>query len=288
VVIGRNQLIEIGGGFRIPDVLKQSGARLVEVGTTNRVHLSDYAAAITEETPALLMRAHQSNFRIIGFTTEPSLSELAHLAHQHGLPLVDDLGSGVLLDTTRYGLGHEPTVMESLASGADLVCFSGDKLLGGPQAGIILGRADLIARLKKHPLARAIRADKLCLAALSATLRHYLIDEAEREIPIWRMISASPQALAERVKAWVSALGHGQVLPSQSTVGGGSLPDETLPTFVLAIESGSPNRLLERLRKADPPVIARLERDQVVFDPRTVLPEQDALLLKILAALIKP
>lgn len=283
VVIGRTQLIEIGGGFRIPDVLKQSGARLVEIGTTNRVHLSDYATAIAESAPALLLRAHQSNFRIIGFTTEPGLSELAHLAHQHGLPLVDDLGSGVLLDTARYGLSHEPTITESLAAGADLVCFSGDKLLGGPQAGIILGKGELVARLKKHPLARAIRADKLCLAALSATLLHYLKDEAESQIPVWRMIAAPLAELRQRAEHWAAGLGRGEVLSSRSAVGGGSLPEETLPTFVLALEVKAPHRLLERLRHATPPVIARLEAERVLLDPRTVLPEQEGELLKGLA-----
>ena len=282
VVIGRSQLIEIGGGFRIPDVMKQSGARLVEVGTTNRVHLNDYAAAIAESTPALILRAHQSNFRIIGFTTEPSLPELARLAHQHGLFLLDDLGSGVLLDTARYDLTHEPTIVESLQAGADLVTFSGDKLLGGPQAGIILGRAELVSRLKKHPLARAMRADKLCLAALSATLLHYLKDEAEREIPIWRMISASPDALMARAQGWAAALGRGEVLASRSAVGGGSLPEETLPTYVLALDSRSPNRLMERLRQTNPPLIARLEADRVLLDPRTVLPEQEPDLLRVL------
>ncbi len=283
VVIGRTQLIEIGGGFRIPDVLKQSGARLVEIGTTNRVHLSDYATAITESAPALILRAHQSNFRIIGFTTEPGLSELADLAHQHGLPLVDDLGSGVLLDTARYGLSHEPTVSESLAAGADLVCFSGDKLLGGPQAGIILGKAELVARLKKHSLARAIRADKLCLAGLSATLLHYLKDEAESHIPIWRMIAAQPAELHQRCMRWAAALERGEVLSSRSAVGGGSLPEETLPTFVLALESKAPHRLLEKLRQGTPPVIARLEAERVLLDPRTVLPEQEADLLQVLS-----
>ena len=283
VVIGRTQLVEIGGGFRIPDVLKQSGARLVEIGTTNRVHLSDYATAITESAPALILRAHQSNFRIIGFTTEPGLSELAHLAHQHGLPLVDDLGSGVLLDTARYGLSHEPTINESLAAGADLVCFSGDKLLGGPQAGIILGKAELVARLKKHPLARAIRADKLCLAGLSATLLHYLKDEAESHIPIWRMIAAQPAELRQRAMRWAAVLERSEVLSSRSAVGGGSLPEETLPTFVLALESKAPHRLQERLRQGTPPVIARLEAERVLLDPRTVLPEQEADLLQVLS-----
>jgi L-seryl-tRNA(Ser) seleniumtransferase len=192
---------------------------------------------------------------------------------------MDDLGSGALLDTACYGLGHEPMVQESLAAGADLVCFSGDKLLGGPQAGIVVGRAELMGKLKVHPLARAVRADKLCLAALSATLLHYLKDEAEREIPIWRMIAASPESLQARAESWASQLGLGQILPGRSTIGGGSLPGETLPTFLLALPSRSPDRLLARLRQAHPPIIARLENDQVVLDPRTVLPEQESALL---------
>ena len=279
VVIARSQLVEIGGGFRIPDVMKQSGARLVEIGTTNRVHLSDYEEALAEPGVALLMRAHRSNFRILGFTSEPSLKEMATLAHHAGLPLLDDLGSGSLLDTARYGLGHEPTVSESLTAEADLVCFSGDKLLGGPQAGILLGRSDLIAGLKKHPLARAIRADKLCLAALSATLLHYLKDEAEQAIPVWRMISASGDSLRQRAAAWAEALGQGEVSPSLSTVGGGSLPGETQPTFCLALTVRSPNRLMDQLRRAQPPVIARLDEDRLLLDPRTVLPEQDTILI---------
>jgi len=310
VVIGRSQLVEIGGGFRVPDVLKQSGAKLVEVGTTNRVHIADYEQAIAEGSVALVLRAHRSNFHISGFTSDPTLGELAAAAHLAGIPLVDDLGSGTLLDTARYGLGHEPMVQESLAAGADLVCFSGDKLLGGPQAGIIIGRAELVMRLKKHPLARAIRADKLCLAALSATLLHYLKDEAEREIPIWRMIAEPAEAVRQRAQAWQAALGQGEVLPSQSTVGGGSLPGEMLPTFVLALTVPHPNRFLARLREPHPnavsqrrpphqkstdgeaksfetgrglPVIARLEDDKVVFDPRTVLEEQEKILLPMLA-----
>jgi L-seryl-tRNA(Ser) seleniumtransferase len=285
VVIARSQLVEIGGGFRVPDVLKQSGARLLEVGTTNRVHLSDFEAAL-EEKPAMILRAHRSNFLLLGYVSEPGLRELAGLAHRAGIPLVDDLGSGSLLDTARFGLGHEPMVQESLAAGVDLVCFSGDKLLGGPQAGIIVGRADLVAALKKHPLARALRADKLCLSALSATLLHYLKDEAELQIPIWRMISASPEQLRTRAQDWARALGQGQVLPGESTVGGGSLPGEMLPTFLFALDVKSPNSLLARLRLASPPIIARLENDLVLLDPRTVLPEQeDALLVGIKMAL---
>jgi L-seryl-tRNA(Ser) seleniumtransferase len=200
---------------------------------------------------------------------------------------VDDLGSGALLDTARFGMQHEPTVFESLQAGADLVCFSGDKLLGGPQAGIILGKADLIAKLKKHPLARAIRADKLCLAALSATLLLYLKDKALQEIPIWQMISVTPQALKDRVEGWFVTLGMGEVIPSRSTVGGGSLPEETLPTFVLSLQVRSPNRVLERLRQYQPPVIARLEDEKIVFDPRTILPEQEQDLISAIRSVVK-
>ncbi len=182
VVISRTQLVEIGGGFRIPDVMKQSGAKLVEVGATNKVRLSDYKEAL-EEPAALIMRAHRSNFKIVGFTEEPELKEIVDVAHHANVPVLDDLGSGALLDTARYGLAHEPTVGESLSAGVDLICFSGDKLLGGPQAGIILGKKDLIDKIKKHPMARAVRADKTCLAGLTATLLHYLKDEAEQGNP---------------------------------------------------------------------------------------------------------
>jgi len=280
-VIARSQLVEIGGGFRIPDVMKQSGARLVEIGTTNRVHVHDYEGAI-EEKPALVMRAHRSNFQIIGFTSEPELAEIAAVTRQVGVPLLDDLGSGSLLDTVRFGLGHEPMVQESLQAGADLVCFSGDKLLGGPQAGIVVGRADLVSRLKKHPLARAVRADKLCLAALSATLLHYLKDEAEREIPIWRMIAAQPSEIKSQAERWATSLDTGTVIAGESTVGGGSLPGETLPTSLLALQVGKPHRFLKQLRSQHPPVIARTQDDNVLIDPRTVLPEQGEALLAAL------
>ena len=284
-VIARSQLVEIGGGFRVPDVMKQSGARLLEVGATNRVHLSDYETAL-EEKPALFLRAHRSNFRISGFVSEPELAEIAALAREAGIPLVDDLGSGALLDTRRFGLGHEPMVQESLAAGADLVCFSGDKLLGGPQAGIIVGRAALVDRLKKHPLARAVRADKLCLAALSATLLHYIKDEAEREIPIWRMIAASLEDIERRARAWESFLGQGDVIPGESTVGGGSLPGETLPTRLLALDVASPNRILARLRQGRLPVIARTQDARIVLDPRTVLEEQEKVMLESLQGVL--
>ena len=286
VIVSRSQLVEIGGGFRIPDVMRQSGAKLVEIGTTNRVHLSDYEEALSEPA-ALVLHAHHSNFRIIGFTKEPGQKEIADLAHSYGVIFADDLGSGVFLATERFGLAHEPTVQEALAAGADLVCFSGDKLLGGPQAGIIVGKADLLNRIKKHPLARAVRADKLCLAALAATLLHYAKDEAEREIPVWRMISASSGSLKKRARTWVTWLGQGKVMEGQSTIGGGSLPGETLPTWVLALSVSSVDKFMENLRREQVPVIARIENDQVLLDPRTVLPEQDRIVLDSLAKLLQ-
>ena len=221
------------------------------------------------------MRAHRSNFRLSGFTSEPQLAEIVAVAHQHEVPLLDDLGSGTLIDTARFGLEHEPTIQESLAAGADLVCFSGDKLLGGPQAGILLGRADLIARLRKHPTARAIRTDKLTLAALSATLLQYLRDEAERAIPIWQMIATNTDLLRERVQFWIDRLGTGEIIEGQSTVGGGSLPGESLPTTLLALETASAEHLMDTLRQQHPPIIARVEDDRVVLDPRTVLSHQE-------------
>lgn len=278
VIISRTQLVEIGGGFRVPDVMAQSGAHLVEVGTTNRVHLADYETAL-QESAALVLRAHHSNFRIIGFTNEPALREIVTLAHQHNVPFMDDLGSGAMLDTAKYGLAHEPTVQESLAAGVDLICFSGDKLLGGPQAGIILGRKVLLTIIRKHPLARAVRADKLCLAALSATLQHYLRDEADREIPIWQMIARTPETIKTRAQRWAEVIKQGDVIESKSTVGGGSLPEETLPTFVLALTVAQPNKFLGVLRSMNPPIIARVEDNQVLFDPRTVLPEEEGALL---------
>jgi L-seryl-tRNA(Ser) seleniumtransferase len=276
VLISRSQLVEIGGGFRVPDVMKQSGAKLVEVGTTNRTHLNDFKEAMDPSgKTALILRAHHSNFKIIGFTTEPSLDELCSL----GLPVVDDLGSGALLDTAAYGLAHEPMVQESIRAGAALVAFSGDKLLGGPQAGILVGQKDLVAKLKKHPLARAVRADKLCLAALTATLLHYLRDEATRAIPVWRMISMPLAGVEERARRWVAELGAGEVVEGASTVGGGSLPGETLPTQLVALAVKSPNAFAAKLRAQDPPIIARVAEDKVTLDPRTVLEEAEAALL---------
>jgi L-seryl-tRNA(Ser) seleniumtransferase len=290
VIISRGQLVEIGGGFRIPDVMRLSGAMLVEVGTTNRTYARDYEAAITEHTAAL-MRVHRSNFRLLGFVHEPSLVEMVQVAAGRDLHLFDDLGSGTLLDTAPYGLSHEPTIQESVLAGASLVSCSGDKLLGGPQAGIILGRASLIAQLKRFPLTRAMRVDKTTLAGLQATLRHYLLGEAADKVPVWRMISQAESSLQKRARAWVHKMkGLGvpaAVVPGYSTVGGGSLPGETLPTRLVALDVASPDAVASRLRSGDPPVIARIEEDRLVLDPRTVLPEQEAMLWQVVASAIQ-
>jgi len=283
VIISRGQLVEIGGGFRIPDVLRQSGARLVEVGTTNRTHLKDFQQALRPET-ALLLRVHSSNFRQVGFTAEVPLADMVSLAHEAGVPVLDDLGSGSLLDTTRYGLSPEPMVQQSLAVGADLVTFSGDKLLGGPQAGLIAGREALVAALRQHPLARALRVDKSTLAALQATLLHYVRGEAEKEIPVWQMIAMPLEVIAARAADWAAELrGHGisaLVVPAFSTVGGGSLPGEVLPTRALAVTHASPTALAAALRAADVPVVGRIAEDQLLLDPRTVTPGADGMLCR--------
>jgi L-seryl-tRNA(Ser) seleniumtransferase len=291
-IVSRGQLVEIGGGFRIPEIMRQSGARLVEVGTTNRTYLDDYRQAITPDT-AILLRVHTSNFRILGFTTAPSVEELARLAHEHGLIMIDDVGSGALLDTTRFGLAPEPMVQASLRAGADLVLFSGDKLLGGPQCGIITGRASPIARLRKHPLARALRVDKLTLAALEATLTHYLLGEAETEVPVWRMITTPPDALRARAEQWAQRLQAAGVACSvergESAVGGGSLPGEALPTWLVSIQPQPPQqdagRLALALRQAPTPVIARVEHDVLLLDPRTVQDDEvDMLIQEVISA----
>ncbi len=285
VIISRSQLIEIGGGFRIPDVMKQSGAKLHEIGTTNRVHISDYSDAL-QEPAALVMRAHHSNFKIIGFSTEPDLVDICKVAHAAAVPVLDDLGSGTFLDTARYGLQHEPTIIESLSAGADLVCFSGDKLLGGPQAGIILGRKQMVAKIKKHPLVRAIRADKICLAGLNATLFHYLKGEAEQKIPVWQMISRSVENIQISAHAWQQSIQHGDVISSHSTIGGGSMPEEMLPTYVLALTVRNPDQFVKQLRQLPLAIIARIENEHVLLDPRTVFPDQEQVLCAQLKTLL--
>lgn len=290
VIISRSQLVEIGGGFRIPDIMAQSGARLVEVGTTNRTYLRDYEQAVDPDRTGLLLSVHYSNYQITGFTAQPTLAELSALARRCRLPLLEDLGSGTLLDTLPFGLAHEPTLQESLAAGVDLITASGDKLLGGPQAGLILGKVALIEQLKKHPLIRALRVDKITLAALQATLLAYLEGKATTEIPVWRMISADVPTLARRAQKWrralldVPSLAHLslQVIESASTVGGGSLPGQTLPSQVLALAAPSIDALAAQFRRADPPVISRIENQRLLLDPRTVLPEQDKALIAVL------
>lgn len=282
-IISRGQLVEIGGGFRIPDVMRQAGPHLIEVGTTNRTYARDFEAAVSQET-ALLLRVHASNFRQVGFVHAPPLAELVEVAGRHGLPLVDDLGSGALLDTAAYGLAAEPTAQASVRGGASLVLFSGDKLLGGPQAGIILGRADLVRTLKKHPLVRALRPDKLTLAALGATLVHYVRGEAERKVPVWRMIAAPAEAIERRCRSLAATLPSATVVRVESTVGGGSLPGETLGSWAVALHAASINALAASLRTHGTPVVGRIEQGQLLLDLRTVLPEQDEQLTAALRA----
>jgi L-seryl-tRNA(Ser) seleniumtransferase len=257
VLVSRGELIEIGDGFRIPDVLERSGARLREVGTTNRTRVSDYEAAIGPQT-AVLLRVHQSNFRLVGFTEQPRLEELALVAQSHKLPLVDDLGSGALVD-----VGDEPTARASLAAGADLVCFSGDKLLGGPQAGIIVGGAELIERLRRHPLQRALRADKLTLAALEGTLQ--LAIDAPGEVPVIRMLREPAEEVRARAARLAKQVG-GQVEETVARAGGGSLPVTELPSFACAVEE----ELAERLRGSDPPIVAVVRDGRTLLDCRTI------------------
>jgi len=282
VAISRSQLVEIGGGFRIPEVMRLSGAKLLEIGTTNRTHLKDYEEAV-EDGANLFLLAHQSNFKIIGFTTMPLLTEISTLAKANSLPVVYDLGSGALLDVNEFGLENELTVQQALKEGADLVCFSGDKLLGGPQAGLIVGKADLIAKIRTHPFYRALRADKLCLAALNATLLEYLKGKAEEEVPVITMLSQKPEKLKERARHWQAHLGTGEVVESNSTIGGGSLPEQELQTWCLAITPNSAKRFTSRLRQFNPPVIARIENEKVLLDPRTVLPKDEEILLSHLS-----
>jgi L-seryl-tRNA(Ser) seleniumtransferase len=273
VAVSRGELIEIGGGVRIPEIVRRAGARLVEVGTTNRTRTSDFEAAVVDGRAKVVLRVHRSNFRLEGFTEDPDPAELATLAHAHGAIVIDDLGSGALLDTVAFGLAHEPMPGERLSAGADLVTFSGDKLVGGPQAGLIVGRADLVARLRKDPLARAMRPDKVTLAAVAATLALYRSGRAVAAIPIWRQIAAPGDVLEQRAEALAERVG-GRVVAVESTVGGGSLPGETLPSFGVALD-GPADRLLAALRRGSPCVVARIAEGSVLLDVRTVEPERD-------------
>jgi L-seryl-tRNA(Ser) seleniumtransferase len=274
VLVSRGELVEIGGGVRIPEIVRRAGARLIEVGTTNRTRVADFEGPLEEGRARLVLRVHRSNFRLEGFTEDPEPAALAALAHRHGAVVVDDLGSGALIDTALFGLSHEPMPAERLAAGADIVTFSGDKLVGGPQAGLVVGRADLVARIRKDPLARAMRPDKVTLAAVAATLGLYRSGRAETAIPVWQAISTSADELERRAEA-LAGRTAADVVPLESTVGGGSLPGEVLPSFGLALRGRSADRLLASLRRGSPSVIARIHDGRTVIDLRTVDPARD-------------
>jgi L-seryl-tRNA(Ser) seleniumtransferase len=292
VVISRGELIEIGGSFRIPEVIAKSGARLREVGTTNRTRLSDYERVINEQTRVIL-RTHPSNYRIVGFTERPALADLVRLARERNLPLFEDLGSGSLIDLTACGIRDEPTVSHSLAAGVSVVSFSGDKLLGGPQAGIILGRAEIIQRIKSNPMMRALRVDKLIFAALEATLDAYTSGRAAEEVPTLAALQTSKEAISRRARAFLrrarrlSNRLEWRLEDGSSVVGGGSAPQTELPTTLIIVTSpqASAAEMEEQLRRNSPPIIARIIDDRLAFDLRTVTKEEEKELLGALARL---
>jgi L-seryl-tRNA(Ser) seleniumtransferase len=300
VVVSRGELVEIGGGVRIPDVVARAGARLIEVGTTNRTRAADFAAPLAEGRARVVLRVHPSNFAIAGFTESPDAEEVARLAHEQGSIVIDDLGSGALLDTAAFGLAHEPTPAERLAAGADIVLFSGDKLVGGPQAGLIVGSRERVGRLRRDPLARAMRPDKSILAGVAATLALYRAGRAVSDIPVWQQIAASVDSLgsrAQRLVAEAARVGRDdvRVIEIESTVGGGSLPGQVLPSIGLAVRTGSPDRAARRLRDtgsgadvemgaAEGRILARIEADAIVIDLRTVDPADDHVIVRRLVA----
>jgi L-seryl-tRNA(Ser) seleniumtransferase len=286
VIVARGQLIEIGGGFRIPEVLERSGARLVEVGTTNRVYLRDFERALSPRT-ALVLRTHPSNFRIQGFTHEVGGAELVRLGKRAGVPVVEDLGGGALVDLAEYGLPHERTVQDALAEGIDLVTFSGDKLLGGPQSGIIVGNAHLIARLRGNPLVRALRVDKMTLAGLAATLRLYGERASRERIPLFRMLATPLESLRARAQAYVCAVPGSAIVQSEAYVGGGSLPQARVASIAVAYECARPDELAARLRMRDPAIVARIEGGRLLLDLRTIAPEEDAAAIAALSAVTR-
>lgn len=284
VLVSRGELVQIGGGFRIPEIMAQSGAILKEVGTTNRTTFVDYSDAINENT-GLLLKVHKSNFRMIGFAEEVTIDELVKLGKENNIPVVEDLGSGALLPTEEFGLAHEPTAMDAINAGVDLISFSGDKLLGGPQSGIILGKKNWIEILRKHPLYRALRVDKIVIAGLENLILTYLKKEAAEKIPVWKMIKTSLDDLklrAEELKRNLEELKiKVSILQSKSTVGGGSLPGETLPTYIISFDSEmSPDQLSERFRSFPIPIIGRIENDKFSLDLRTIFPHQDETLIQ--------
>jgi L-seryl-tRNA(Ser) seleniumtransferase len=277
VVVSRGELVEIGGGVRIPDIIRRVGAKLIEVGTTNRTRAEDFEAPLVEGRARAVLRVHPSNFTIAGFTESPEPTRVAELAHQHGAFVIDDLGSGALLPTERFGLAHEPTPAERLAAGSDIVTFSGDKLVGGPQAGLVVGRGDLIARMRRDPLARAMRPDKATLLGVAATLGLYRAGLATSQIPVWVMIATPVDELRARGERVASRIGPASsVVEMSSTIGGGSLPGETIPSVGVAVTSPSADDLLARIRQCGRhAVIGRIENDRVLLDLRTVHPDQD-------------
>jgi len=291
VIVSRGELVEIGGGFRVPDVMAQSGAVLREVGTTNKTRASDYAAAVNERT-ALILRIHPSNFRIEGFTARPSLSEIVAVGRAVGIPVAEDLGSGLLRHDERPALADEPSADETIAAGVDVCCFSGDKLLGGPQAGIIAGRAAMIDRIRVHPLMRALRVDKMTYAALEATLVEYAAGRARTAVPVQRMLAMTAEDVRARAAALAAAINrrpgwHAELVEGSSAIGGGSAPGIELPTSLVSLtaDGRSPDALEEQLRLGRPIVIARIERDRLLLDLRTVMPDQDAALTQRFAVL---
>ncbi len=294
VMVSRGQLVEIGGSFRLPDVMAASGAKLVEVGTTNKTHPRDYEGAIGEATAAIL-RVHPSNFRITGFTSEVPLEELVRIGRAHGVPVIDDLGAGALVDTSQFGFEKEPTVPESIRTGADLVTSSADKLIGGPQGGLIMGRADLVERVRRHPMARMVRVDKLTLAALEATLSLFLDEaRARAEVPTLRLLARCPEGLAaaaERIATAVRGATEAEVeiIEGFSQAGSGSLPGQQLPTRLVAVAApaAGPDALALRLRRHCPPVFARVHKGRLVADPRTLLDSDEATLIEALIAALR-
>ncbi len=281
VVVARNELVEIGGGFRVPEVLERSGASLVEVGTTNRVYIEDFERALSPRT-ALLLRTHPSNYRIEGFTHETSARELAELGRRAGVPVAEDLGSGALADLREFGAQHERTVQEALADGMGLVTFSGDKLLGGPQAGVIVGRAPLMARLRNNPLLRALRVDKMTLAALGSTLLLHRSGLARERIPLYRMLAATLDELRARAQSYVESVANAIVVDSEAYAGGGALPQSRIASIAVAIPTGSPDELAARLRAGEPPIVARIDDGRMLFDLRTIAREEDAAVIEAL------
>jgi len=296
VIVSRGELVEIGGSFRIPAVMQASGAILREVGTTNKTHLSDYENAVSGNT-GLLMKVHQSNYKVIGFTEEVSVEKLVKLGRDFNIPVVDDLGSGCLISLEKFGIRGEPTVQEVIRQGADLVTFSGDKLLGGPQAGIIVGREKLIRKIEKNPMLRALRIDKMTFAALEATFMQYLDEEkALRDIPMVRMLTQPPEVIKKRagkirssLKKHISGQADLKIVPDQSRAGGGSLPETDFPTYAVSIRPlhMSVNALEEKLRLGDPPVIARIQGDALLIDARTIQDKEIKVLVECLVAAVK-